>query len=145
MFELLSRIALENSSDPGIFRLLGFVSFRALMAGLTAMLISFIFGGRLIAWLTGLKFREEIRDDGPESHHKKAGTPTMGGLIILLSLSVACLLFGNFSNVHFTLLFICTLAMGGDRLSRRLFQSCIKKEKRHEPAYQNGSDSAGRL
>ncbi len=100
-------------SVPSWFRLFGFVSFRALLAGLTAMAVAFLTGNWIIIKLRNLKFRETIRSDGPESHQSKAGTPTMGGLLILLSFSVPCLLFGNFHNPHFVLLWICTLMMGG--------------------------------
>ncbi|MCB1165547.1 MAG: phospho-N-acetylmuramoyl-pentapeptide-transferase, partial [Leptospiraceae bacterium] len=109
MFEYLY----SHFDMPGFFRLFGYVSFRALLAGLFSMTISFLVGEPVIRWLTGLKFRETIRDDGPSSHAAKAGTPTMGGLLILLSLTIACLLFGNFSNLHFNLILICTLALGG--------------------------------
>ncbi len=98
---------------PGWFRLFGFVSFRAVLAGMTAMLVAFVFGDGIIEKLRNLKFRETIRTDGPESHRAKAGTPTMGGLLILLSFSVPCLLFGNFHSPHFMLLWLCTLMMGG--------------------------------
>ena len=98
---------------PGWFRLFSFVSFRALLAGLSAMAVAFIFGNAIIEKLRRLKFGERIRSDGPESHQKKAGTPTMGGLLILLSFSVPCFLFGNFHNPHFMLLWLCTLMMGG--------------------------------
>ena len=109
MFEYLY----SNYDMPGFFRLFGFVSFRALLAGLFSMTLSFVVGDRIIRWLTGLKFRETIRDDGPSSHASKAGTPTMGGILILLSLSASCILFGNFSNLHFNLILYCTLLLGG--------------------------------
>ncbi|HBS03430.1 MAG TPA: phospho-N-acetylmuramoyl-pentapeptide-transferase [Leptospiraceae bacterium] len=108
MFEYLY----TNYDMPGFFRLFGFVSFRALLAGLFSMTLSFVVGDRIIRWLTGLKFRETIRDDGPSSHASKAGTPTMGGILILLSLTVSCVLFGNFSNLHFNLILYCTLLLG---------------------------------
>lgn len=103
----------SNFDVPGFFRLFGYVSFRALLAGLVSMTLSFLVGDRIIRGLTGLKFRETIRDDGPASHASKAGTPTMGGLLILLSLTVSCILFGNFSNLHFNLILYCTLLLGG--------------------------------
>lgn len=98
---------------PGFFRLFGYVSFRAILAAIFAMGFSFFFGHSVIRYLHRLKFGETIRDDGPESHHKKAGTPTMGGVLILLSLAFSSLLFGNFNNVHFMLLLLFTMLMGG--------------------------------
>ena len=97
---------------PGYFRLFGYVSFRALLAGLSAMLVSFVIGDPMIRFLKRLRFGETIREDGPESHHKKTGTPTMGGLMILISLLVSCLLFGNLTNPHFGALLVCTLLFG---------------------------------
>lgn len=108
MFEYLYRAF----DTPGFFRLFSYVSFRAIMAALVSMGISFLFGRIIIEKLRMLKFRETIRSDGPSSHQAKAGTPTMGGILILLSLSVSSLFFGNFSNVHFDLLFVFTLLFG---------------------------------
>ncbi len=108
MFEYLY----SHFDTPGFFRLFSYVSFRATLAALFSMGISFIFGRLVIEKLRALKFRETIRSDGPSSHQAKAGTPTMGGLLILLSLSVSSLLFGNFSNPHFNLLVIFTLLFG---------------------------------
>lgn len=109
MFEFLY----SSFDTPGVFRLFGYVSFRALLAALFSMGFSFLFGHRIIRYLTGLKFRETIRDDGPSSHVTKAGTPTMGGVLILLSMFLSSLLFGNFSNAHFNLLLFFTVALGG--------------------------------
>lgn len=108
MFEYL----ITNYDLPGYFRIFGFVSFRAILAGITSMIIVFITGNRIIQWLKKLKFGETIREDGPKSHYNKAGTPTMGGIMILISLIISSLLYGNFNNVHFNLIFICTIFLG---------------------------------
>ncbi|MCB1321499.1 MAG: phospho-N-acetylmuramoyl-pentapeptide-transferase [Leptospiraceae bacterium] len=108
MFELLH----SNFEMPGFFRLFGYVTFRALLAALFSMTFSFVFGNWIINYLRRLNFRETIRNDGPDSHQAKAGTPTMGGLLILLSMTLACLLFGNLRNIHFDTLLICTMALG---------------------------------
>jgi phospho-N-acetylmuramoyl-pentapeptide-transferase len=97
---------------PGFFRLFGYVSFRAILAALFAMSVTFYFGGFFIERLRRLNFRESIRSDGPQSHQSKAGTPTMGGILILFSLTLSCLLFGNFRNHYFNILLFCTLALG---------------------------------
>lgn len=73
-------------------RIFSYVTFRALMAGLTSMLVTFWFGHKIIDFLYGLKFRESVRDDGPKSHEIKKGTPTMGGLLIIGSLLISVLL-----------------------------------------------------
>lgn len=108
MFELIY----SHFELPGFFRLFGYVSFRALLAATTAMLVAFFFGDRMIRWLTVLKFGETIRSDGPQSHQVKAGTPTMGGILILTSLTVACLLFGNLEHPMFLTLLLCTIFLG---------------------------------
>lgn len=108
MFEFIY----TNFDVPGYFRLFGYVSFRALLAMIFAMAFSFIFGEGIINYLRKLSFQETIRNDGPSSHQKKAGTPTMGGILILTSLTLSCLLFGNFGNHYFVLLLFCTLLLG---------------------------------
>lgn len=100
-------------SMPSFFRLFGYVSFRAVLAALSGMLVAFVFGEAFIRWLRKLKFGETIRDDGPQSHQSKAGTPTMGGLMILVAVSVPCLLFGNFHNLQFLALWAGALLLGG--------------------------------
>ncbi len=97
---------------PGIFRLFGFTTFRALMAGITAMAMALLFGPAIIARLRSLNFQEVVQERGPQAHQSKAGTPTMGGLLILLCLFVSCALFGNFRNLHFVLVLACTLGLG---------------------------------
>ena len=95
---------------PSFFRLFGYVSFRAILATIAGFSLSFLFGSYLIKILNRHRFRESIRVDGPAKHQEKAGTPTMGGIIIWISLLFSVLLFGNFSNLHFTLLLGMTLA-----------------------------------
>src|SRR5258708_12595279 len=67
------------------FRVFQYSTFRTGMAALTAMLLSIVLGPWLIARLRAFQIRQHIREDGPQSHHKKAATPTMGGLLISLS------------------------------------------------------------
>lgn len=97
-------------TDIPAMRIFGYVTFRAVMATLTAMLITFLLGPKFIRFLKKLKFGEEIYEDGPKSHHTKAGTPTMGGLLLISSMSFSVLLWGNLSNKHVWLLWVATLA-----------------------------------
>lgn len=101
MFQILYE---RFGDDLGILRIFSYVTFRALMSGLTAMFLSFIFGNRIIDFLYHLKFKETVRTDGPKSHETKSGTPTMGGLMIIFSLLTSVLLWGNLSNVNVLLL-----------------------------------------
>jgi phospho-N-acetylmuramoyl-pentapeptide-transferase len=124
MFEYLY----GHGDMPGFFRLFGYVSFRALLAGLFSMGFCFLTGARIIAWLRQLKFGEQIRTDGPQSHQAKAGTPTMGGIMILLSLTVSCLLFGNLKNTGFLLLLACTLSLGAIGFTDDYSKVVLKKK-----------------
>lgn len=87
------------------FNVVSYITFRAIMALLTAMGIGLWIGPKVIRRLQILKFGQEVRNDGPESHFKKRGTPTMGGVMILAAIGVSALLWANLRNsyVWFTL------------------------------------------
>lgn len=89
-----------------------YVSTRAILAMLTALAISLLFGPWFIARLRKLQIGEKIRTDGPEAHKKKAGTPTMGGTILLVSLVVPTLLFCDLSNRFIWVALAITLSYG---------------------------------
>jgi phospho-N-acetylmuramoyl-pentapeptide-transferase len=93
-------------------RLFQYITFRSAYAALTALVIVLIFGNVIIAWLQELRFREEIRDDGPKTHKTKAGTPTMGGIIILGAVLLSILLWGNFNNHYLIVLIFATILLG---------------------------------
>ncbi len=93
------------------FRIFNYTSFRLVAAAITALLLAWIFGPRFIRFLRKLKFGESVRSDGPQSHQSKAGTPTMGGLLIMASMSVSVLLWGNLSNLYVILIWLGTLAL----------------------------------
>ena len=107
MFQLLYDFYGE---EPGWFRIFNYVTFRALMAGISSMFFSFYFGKRIIIYLYKLKFEETVRTDGPKSHESKSGTPTMGGLMIISSLLISAFLWGNLKNYNFLLLCGCALS-----------------------------------
>lgn len=100
-------------NDFGSLRIFSYVTLRAMMAGLTSMFFTFIFGKSLIRFLLSLKFRESVRNDGPQSHASKSGTPTMGGLIMILSLTISTLLWGNLSNLNVILLLVSAILFSG--------------------------------
>lgn len=77
------------------FRLFQYSTFRTAMASITALLLSLLLGPRLIAWLREFQIQQHIRAEGPQSHQKKAGTPTMGGLLICASIIIPTLLWAN--------------------------------------------------
>ena len=94
------------------FNVFKYITFRASYATVTALLISFIFGGWVIRRLTTLQIGETIRSDGPEHHRQKAGTPTMGGVLILASIIVPTLLWADLTNRYVQLALLGTVWMG---------------------------------
>ncbi|KAB1442138.1 phospho-N-acetylmuramoyl-pentapeptide-transferase [Pseudodesulfovibrio senegalensis] len=90
------------SAEVGAFNVFRYITFRSIWALLTALIISILFGPMMIRWLKRLKFGQYIREDGP-AHQQKQGTPTMGGLMILFSVLLSCLLWADLTN-HYVLL-----------------------------------------
>ncbi|MDE5902267.1 MAG: phospho-N-acetylmuramoyl-pentapeptide-transferase [Muribaculaceae bacterium] len=111
MFYSIVQRYLESSDFPGI-HLMDFISFRAGVTFALALLLAMIFGQRVIRRLQRMQIGEEIRDLGLAGQMEKRGTPTMGGIIIILSILVPCLLVGNLSNVYMILMLIATVWMG---------------------------------
>lgn len=91
---------------------LRYPSFRIVMAALTAGIITFVFYPIFIKKLKALSFGQEVRDDGPQSHLKKQGTPTMGGLLLLFAIVTSCLLWGDLQHVGLWLLLYVTVGYG---------------------------------
>ena len=100
------------SPEFGFFRVFQYLSFRAVMAAVTALLIGLIAGPAVIRRLTELKIGQPIRGYGMESHLVKSGTPTMGGVLILLSISVSTLLWFDLSNRFVWIVLLVTLGFG---------------------------------
>ena len=96
------------AKDVRAFNVFGYLTLRAVLACMTALLISFVVGPRMIAWLTRMKIGQSVRDDGPQTHLIKAGTPTMGGALILISLGVSTLLWADLSNLFIWFVLIVT-------------------------------------
>ena len=97
-----------NFPGAGVFQ---YISFRAAMAVIVSLLISLIFGKRIISFLAKKQVGESIRDLGLEGQVEKAGTPTMGGLIIISSILVPTILFAQLDNIYVILMIITTLWM----------------------------------
>ena len=94
------------------FNVFSYITLRAVLATMTALLISFVIGPRMIAWLTRMKIGQSVRDDGPQSHLAKAGTPTMGGALILVSIAITTLLWGDLDNRFVWVVLLVTLGFG---------------------------------
>jgi phospho-N-acetylmuramoyl-pentapeptide-transferase len=93
-------------------RIFQYITFRSLYAAITALLFVLIFGKLMINALKKLKFKEDIKKLGPQSHLAKAGTPTMGGIIIIAAILFSIIFWGNFSSLYFVVLVIATVLLG---------------------------------
>ena len=98
IFNLVDRIS--------IFNLFQYITFRSGFAAVTAVLVTFLAAPKMIVWLRVKKAEQMIRKDGPQSHLAKAGTPTMGGLLIVMSITVAVLLWQDLKNPYTWVLLI---------------------------------------
>src|ERR1044072_3961676 len=96
----------------GAFRVFQYLTLRAILAALTALLISFLIGPWMIQKLSMNQIGQRGRDDGPKSHLPKAGTPTMGGLLILVAITFSTLLWADLSNHFVWVTLLVTLAFG---------------------------------
>ena len=106
LFEYLQEMDVPGA---GLFQ---YISFRAAMAIIVSLLISMVLGGRLIRLLQKLQVGESIRDLGLEGQNEKAGTPTMGGLIILTAILVPTLLFAKLNNIYTITMLVATVWLG---------------------------------
>jgi phospho-N-acetylmuramoyl-pentapeptide-transferase len=113
----------------GFLRLFQYITFRSAYAALTALLLVLVFGNLVVRWLRALKFGEEIRLLGPESHRQKAGTPTMGGVIIIAAVLVSIILWGNFTSPYLIMLVVATLLLGGLGFADDYIKSILKKKE----------------
>jgi phospho-N-acetylmuramoyl-pentapeptide-transferase len=109
---VLLELAQYLSQDVRAFNVFGYISLRAVLAALTALVISFLAGPAMIRKLATYKIGQAVRDDGPQTHLTKAGTPTMGGALILVSIGVTTLLWADLSNRFVWIVLVVTLGFG---------------------------------
>ncbi len=95
------------------FRIFRYLTFRCVFASLTALLIGLLIGPFVIERLREFQIGQYIREEGPQSHHKKGGTPTMGGVLICISILVPTLLWSDLSNPYVWLVMFSTLCFAG--------------------------------
>lgn len=93
-------------------RVFQYLTFRSILAALTALIVGLVCGPLMIRWLGNLQIGQMVRDDGPQTHLSKAGTPTMGGVLILLAITVSCLLWGDLQQSSLWLVLLVTLGYG---------------------------------
>ncbi|HWR90334.1 MAG TPA: phospho-N-acetylmuramoyl-pentapeptide-transferase [Dissulfurispiraceae bacterium] len=99
----------EYYSPFNVFR---YITFRSALASFTALIVTFIIAPPLIRWLKQISTIQQIRDDGPSTHHAKSGTPTMGGIIIVASIVVSMAMWGDFRNVYICVVMTALLGFG---------------------------------
>lgn len=97
--------------DPG-FLIIKYITLRTILGALTALIISFMVGPAMIRRLSQYKIGQMVRDDGPQSHLSKAGTPTMGGALILVAIAVSTLLWADLTNRYVWIVLLTTLGFG---------------------------------
>src|SRR5213593_2424363 len=100
------------AQDVRAFNVFQYITLRAVLATLTALAISLLAGPLVIRKLARMKIGQAVRDDGPQSHLAKAGTPTMGGALILVSIAITTLLWGDLDNRFVWVVLLVTLGFG---------------------------------
>ncbi len=97
----------------GAFNVFGYISFRTAMATISALLVSLLLGPGMIRRLRHFQIGQEIREEGPSSHHAKRGTPTMGGLLIIVAVVLPTLLWADLRNTYMWIAVAATVSFGG--------------------------------
>ena len=100
------------AEDIRFFSVFNYITLRAVLAAMTALIISFMVGPAMIRKLTAYKIGQSVRSDGPQTHLVKAGTPTMGGALILVSIAITTLLWGDLHNHYVWVVLFTTLGFG---------------------------------
>lgn len=109
---MLLWLAQYFQNEIGPLRIFSFITFRAVFATLTALAIGLIAGPAVIRMLTRLKVGQAVRTNGPQTHLVKTGTPTMGGVLILLSIGISTVLWSDWSNRFVWVVMVVTLGFG---------------------------------
>ena len=109
---MLLALAQSLSQDIRFFNVFNYITLRAVLAAMTALLISFMVGPAMIRKLAAMKIGQSVRTDGPQTHLVKAGTPTMGGALILTSVAITTLLWGDLHNAYIWVVLFATLGVG---------------------------------
>jgi phospho-N-acetylmuramoyl-pentapeptide-transferase len=109
---MLLMLAKWIGHDVRLFNVFQYITLRAVLAALTALIISFIVGPWMIRKLTELKVGQPVRDDGPQTHLVKAGTPTMGGALILAAVAITTLLWADLTNRYVWIALLTLVGFG---------------------------------
>ncbi len=111
LYHIFDWLAKEGFRFPGI-NLFQFITFRVLLAMILSLVITTVYGKKLIKYLEKKQLGESVRDLGLEGQNEKKGTPTMGGIIILLAILIPTLLLANLDKVYIRLMLLCTVWLG---------------------------------
>ena len=109
---MLLAIAQWLAQDIRFFSVFNYITLRTVMAAMTALVISFMVGPTMIRRLTAYKIGQSVRSDGPQTHLVKAGTPTMGGALIVTSITITTMLWGDLHNHYVWVALLTTLGFG---------------------------------
>ena len=109
---MLLALAQWLAQDIRTFSVFNYITLRAVLSALTALLITFMLGPYMIRKLTAYKIGQSVRSDGPQTHLVKAGTPTMGGALILVAIGITTLLWGDLHNQYIWVVLLSTLGFG---------------------------------
>lgn len=110
---MIYNLLVPLSDEFVIFNVFRYITFRSIWAMLTALILSIFLGPMFIRWLQRIKFGQYIQDDGVSAHKQKAGTPTMGGLLMSLTVAVSVFLWGDLTNHYIWLTMLVFLGFGG--------------------------------
>jgi len=109
---MLLELAQWLAEDIRAFNVINYITLRTVLAALTSLMISFIVGPTMIRKLTAYKIGQSVREYGPQTHLVKAGTPTMGGALILVSIAISTLLWADLGNRYVWVVLLTTLGFG---------------------------------
>jgi len=109
---MLLKFAQWLSQYNSVFSVFNYITLRAVLAAMTALTISFLVGPMMIRKLTAYKIGQAVRNDGPQTHLIKTGTPTMGGALILTSIAITTLLWADLNNNYVWVVLLTTLGFG---------------------------------
>ncbi len=99
-------------SEYHALRVFQYLTFRSILSAMTAFIVVLVLGPTMINWLKKMQIGQSVRDDGPETHLSKAGTPTMGGVLILVAVTASCLLWGRLTQPNLWLALLVMLGFG---------------------------------
>ena len=109
---MLYHLLFPLHTDWGVLNVIQYITFRTAAASLTAFVLSLSFGPLVIKWLRVLQIKQVVRDDGPATHAVKAGTPTMGGLLLLAAALIPTLLWADLTNKYVWIAVVSTASFG---------------------------------